>query len=92
MEIREYRKLTDKSRLFAAVYGMREADPNHGMTPNQFIAGHFAGLHTMTKEEFIRVMNGAGKALLREGIDCRTPAEMVRHQLRQIQAGAAEIV
>jgi hypothetical protein len=92
MEIREYRKLGDKERTFAAMYGMRSIDPHRGNTPVQFIAGHFAGLNRIGEEEFIRVMRAAGVALLKMGIDCRTPSEIVRVQLQQIQRRDAEII
>lgn len=77
----------DNARLFSAIYGARRGDAYKGNTPVQFFAAHFAGISTMTKDEFIRVMNGAGKALLREGIDCRTPAELIRHRTHQIKSG-----
>lgn len=86
MDMKEFRRLEDTSRRFAAMYGL-QVGLSRNMTPVQFMAGHFAGLNTMPKDEFVRVMNGAGKALLRMGIDCRTDAERIRHQLHQIKTG-----
>lgn len=88
MQIREFRALTDEARMFAAMYGMRMiSDVLAPRNRRAHIAGYFAGINVMSKDEFIRVMNGAGKELLRQGIDCRTDAERVRHQLHQIQIG-----
>lgn len=91
MTIREYRELTDEQRQFAAMYGMRTVDPHRGVTPIQFMAGHFAGLNHISKDEFISVMQGAGVKLIRMGIDCRTPAEVIRSKLYQINRRDDEI-
>lgn len=90
MLVQEHRKLNDTSRLFAAVYGMTMLeDVLSGKYTSRVaqIAAFYAGLSYMGKEEYVRVMNGAGKALLRMGIDCRTDAERIRHQLHLIQTG-----
>lgn len=86
MEVIEYRSMDDNARLFLAIYGARRGNAYKGNTPVQFFAAHFAGISTIGRDEFIRVMNGAGKALLREGIDCRTPAEFVRSELHRIRS------
>jgi hypothetical protein len=93
MLTREYRKLNDEGRMFAAMYGISVGVLQDKYTsPVAQIAAYFAGISYMDKEEFVRVMNGAGKALLRMGIDCRTDAERVRHQLHQIKSGAQKLV
>lgn len=88
MLVQEFRKLNDAGRLFLAMYGANRLVQAEAYTnPVARIAAFYAGLYTMNKDEYIRVMNGAGKSLLRLGIDCRTDAERVRHQLHLIQTG-----
>lgn len=88
MEVREYRKLDDVARIFTGAYAFRK---DRYTSAEARIASYFAGINTMNKEEFIRVMNGAGKALLKMGVDCRTDAERIRHQLHQIQNGQVPV-